>query len=425
MKTKTFSLAIAFSILTTPVHALDWELGDGWKAFFQGFIATDFDIDEKNMGGSEPLLPPRDGTAAADDGTTRFSASQSRIGFGTHGDLYEGVTAKAYIEGDFLDEKVAGNNRGNTTEFRIRHAFWELGFNGGNTKVMVGQYHTVFGDILPELTFDNMNLTLGSLYGREPQARITQVVPLGAGNDITFTGSINTPNSGLFNEATDTAEITQTPFLHGKVAFHTDALGKASYWEFMGGPQVPLELGISGFWGREEVQDEDFNAWGIAFDGIIPIIGIGEDGNRAGTASLVALAWLGENLDSYFGGNGQGIIETSGGRMDEVEAAGFYTTLEAFITNEVWITANYGYEENDTEDLVDSGTPFRIASGLFTGMDFGMPGVGNAQSLNVTVWTNPVDNLNVGVGWDYRKAEYNDGVDGDNNRLNISTFFTF
>jgi hypothetical protein len=45
--------------------------------------------------------------------------------------------------------------------------------------------------------------------------------------------------------------------------------------------------------------------------------------------------------------------------------------------------------------------------------------------VNLTLWFNPLNALYTGIGWDYRKASYNDGVDGDNNRINLSLFYNF
>jgi hypothetical protein len=420
----------ALALAAQPAGAFDIELSNGWKATIRGFVAARGDYDESNMGGSEPLFPPRDGTPEADESTLRFSANQTQLGFGIRAPDYGGLINQGYLEFDFLNEQIPPDDRPVTASPRLRHAWWSLGWNGGNSSLLVGQTNVLFGDLLPDLTYDNLNLSLGSLFGREPQVRYTHVMPLATGSDFTFAGSVNAPNSGFFNEATDTAETTAVPYLHAKIAYHNDRWGKADYFGFENGPARPLELALSGFIGREKIDQvaiagtEEVQAWGLAASALVPIIGIRDD-RRAGSLSVMGQLWIGSNMDSYFGGNGQGIYETAAGDVDGIEGRGFFLGAKYFVTDRLWLNAIYGYEENDLDDLVNAGTPFRIASGLFSGATFGTPGVGDARNVNVTLWYSPLQNLYTGLGWDYRKASYNDGVDGTNNRVSLSLFYNF
>ncbi len=163
------------------------------------------------------------------------------------------------------------------------------------------------------------------------------------------------------------------------------------------------------------------NAWGVAAGVHLPIIGIKEGKSRAGALSLHAQGWYGENLDSYFGGVGQGVVERSDGRVGAIEGEGFFVGAKYFVTDRVWLNAIYSFDENDTDDFDN----FRIAGGLFKGSTFGRPGVNEARTVNVTLWYQVFDPLYIGVGWDYREADYNDGQTGDNNRVNVSLFYNF
>ena len=435
MVNKTTSILIGswFGMLLAiaPASAVDFEVKEGWIATLRGFVAVRADYDQNNMGGSEPLFPPRDGSAQDGDHTFRFSASQTQLGFGLKGPSKNGLTNRGYIEIDFLNERISGlDDRGNTTSPRLRHAYFELGWNDGKSALTVGQTNVLFGDTLPDLTFDNLNLALGSLFGRESQVRYTHKQTLKSGSDITYGISINAPNSGLFNEATDTAERTGRPFIHGKIAYHTDAWGKVDYFGFERGAPVPAEFALSSFIGQERIDrtapgtsgKEDVNAFGIAASFHLPIIGIRDD-QRKGAISVTGQAWYGENMDSYFGGNGQGVFETVDGKVDGIKTKGFFVGGKYFLTDHMWLNAIYSYEKNDL--LKDAGNQFRIASGLFRDSTFGKPGVEKAQTINLTWWYEPIPALYVGLGWDYRKATYNDGVKGDNNRLSASMFYNF
>jgi hypothetical protein len=421
-----FALLGAISFAAAPAGAVEFETDSGWKMQIRGFVSADVDYDERDMGGSEPLFPPRKDSAAADRSTLRFSSNQTQIGFGIEAPAANGLSNRAYIEFDFLNASVP--ERSVTANPRLRHAYWSLGWDDRESSLLIGQTNVLFGDLLPDLTFDNLNLALGSLFGRETQIRYTRVNPLSTDSDWNFAVSLNSPNSGFFNEATGTAERTSAPFVHGRIAYRTNARGRADYFGFQGG-SLPMEFALSGFFGQEEVDrtgggTATVDAWGLAISGVVPLVGI-RDGQRAGALSIMGQAWIGQNMDSYFGGNGQGIYETAAGDVDGIEGRGFFVGGKYFFSDRVWINAIYSYEENDLDDLVRAGTPFRIASGLFSDAVFAAPGVGDAENVNLTLWFNPLNALYTGIGWDYRKASYNDGVDGDNNRINLSLFYNF
>jgi hypothetical protein len=151
----------------------------------------------------------------------------------------------------------------------------------------------------------------------------------------------------------------------------------------------------------------------------------GADSGGPWAVGIIAQSWLGKNIDAYFGGNGQGIYETAAGRVDGVVGRGFFVGGNAFVSQNIWLSAFYSYERNNLPDLVNAGIPFRIASGAFSGSTFGSPGVGHGRDGYVAVWFNPLPSLYTGVGWDYRQASYNDGDTGRNNRFNLSVFYNF
>lgn len=413
-----------------PASAVEFETDSGWKTLIRGFVTARGDYDERDLGGSEPLFPPPDGSAQGENSALYFSANQSQIGFGLQAPQSDQFTNRAYIEFDFLNQN---NGRNVTASPRLRHAFWEMGWNDGRQSLLVGQTNVLFGDRLPDMAYDNLNLALGSLFGREPQIRYTLVNPTSSGARMVYAASINTPNSGLFNQTTGTAERTATPYVHAKVAFNTDALGGADYFGFEKGGPVPAEIALSGFIGRERAQrisgngsDEVVDAYGIALSGVLPIIGI-RNNQKAGSLSLLGQVWFGSNFDSYFGGNGQGIYETSTGVVDGIEGTGAFVSAKYFFTERLNVNAIYGFEENNLDDLTGTGQTFRIASGLFSGNTFGTPGVAKAQNFNLMLWYQPfmTQSLYTGVGWDYRDADYNSGTPGDNNRLTLAMFYNF
>jgi len=398
----------------------------GFKVLMRGYIVTQFDYDQHDMGGTQLLLPP----PVSGGSTLRFSANQTQLGFGLEAPPSNGWMNRVYVEVDFLSGASPGADRVANRTPRMRQAFWWLGWNQERDALLVGQAPVLFGDLVPNLTWDNLSLTLGALAGREPQVRYTRLQPLSDASALSMAVSVNAPNSGLLAENTGTAERSGVPSVHAKLAYYFAGWGTANYFGFEDVVPSPLALSVSGFLGAEmgdriAGDERQVVADGVAVSAIVPIRGIRDNNRRAGAVGLVAQGWIGKNIDGYFGGNGQGIYETAAGSVDGIIGRGFFAGANAFVSQNVWLSAFYSYEQNDTPDLVDAGIPFRITSGLFSGPDFGRPGVGHARDVNVALWFNALPSLYTGVGWDYRRASYNDGQSGRNNRINLSVFYSF
>ncbi len=396
-----------------------------YKAIVRGFIATRFDHDQHDMGGSEPLFPP----PIALRRTLRFSANQTQLGFGLEAPPSNGWRNRVYVEIDFLSAAAPGSDRIFMRAPRVRQAFWWLGWNEDRDALQVGQTYALFADLLPNVTYDNLALMLGSLTSREPQVRYQHIRPLSDSSALTFGVSVNAPNSGMYGENTGSAERSDLPSVHGKLAYSYTGWGGVSYFGFENTVPSPLTIAVSGFVGAERAErlagdTSRVVAGGGAVNAIVPIVGIRDD-RRAGAVGVMAQGWIGENIDAYFGGNGQGIYETAAGSVDGIIGRGFIAGGNAFVSQNIWLTAFYSYEKNDLPHLVNAGIPFRITSGTFSGPAFGSPGLGQGRNVNVAVWFNPLTSLYTGVGWDYRQASYNDGHNGRNNRISLSFFYNF
>jgi hypothetical protein len=403
------------------------DTAQGYKALVRGFIATRFDHDQHDMGGSEPLFPAPIPLRR----TLRFSANQTQLGFGLEAPPTSGgLSNRVYVEIDFLGGAAQGEDRVFNRSPRMRQAWWALGWNEGRDALQVGQTYVLFADLLANLTYDNLALTLGALTSREPQIRYTHQYPLSDSASLSFGVSVNAPNSGLYGENTGTAERSDLPSLQTRIAYSTARWGRVAYFGFENMEPSPLVIAISGFAGAERAErpmgdTSSVVADGVAINAIVPIVGIRDENRRAGAVGIIAQGWVGKNIDAYFGGNGQGIYETADGRVDGIVGRGFLAGTNAFVTQNVWIGAFYSYEKNNLPHLVNEGIRYRILSGLFSGPIFGSPGLGQGRDVNVTAWFNPLPSLYTGLTWDYRQASYNDGHNGKNNRISLSVFYNF
>jgi hypothetical protein len=412
-------------------HGVEILSSSGWSVNTRGFLTFDMNWDQHDLGGAEPLIPAPNDSAQAANRALRFSASQSQIGFFVKAPDHDGISTDGYVEMDFLKGLVAAPDEEhlNNATPRLRLAFARFHWNDGRDTLLLGQTYTLFGDLYPDITFDNLSLLLGTVIGREPQAQYTHLSPVTSDSELTYAVSINAPNSGLFNQATSTAETSGVPFVHAKIGFQTDALGKADYFGFETHDDLPAEIALSSFYGREKIPksaggNQDVDAWGVALNGILPIVGI-RDGRRAGAASILSQVWIGQHVGSYFGASGQSVYETIDGRVGSIRASGGFVEGKYFFTRNLNLNAIYSIDKNDLDDLTRAGIPFRIASGIFSSTTFGAPGINKARDIDVGLWYNPFDHAFFGFVWDARKAIYNSGADGTNNRLNFSMFYNF
>lgn len=436
LRLSLFSMAALLGTVTTisipgTAQAVEILNGSGWTVNTRGFIAFDMNWDQHDLGASEPLFPAPNDSAQAANHALRFSASQSQIGFLVLPPQEGGISTDAYLEIDFLKGLVAppqDEHLSNATP-RLRLAFARFHWNDGSDTLLVGQAYALFGDLWPSITFDNLSLLMGTVIGREPQVQYSHVSTVSSGSAITYAASVNAPNSGLFNQATNTAETSGVPFVHAKIAFTSDALGKADYFGFESHEPIPAQIAISSFTGREKIPktaggNQDVNAWGVALNGVLPIVGI-RNGMRTGAASLEGQIWMGQHVGSYFGASGENVYETIDGHVAAIRASGGFVEGKYFFTPKVNLTVSYSSDKNNTDDLARAGIPFRIASGVFSATTFGAPGVSRAQDVDTGLWYHPGAHAFFGLVWDYRKAVYNTGQNGTNNRFNLSMFYNF
>jgi hypothetical protein len=99
-----------------------------FKALVRGFIATRFDYDQHNMGGSEPLFPAPIPLRK----TLRASANQTQLGFGMEAPPIKGFKNRVYVEIDFLSSAALGADRVFNRSPRMRQGFLVAGMERGS-----------------------------------------------------------------------------------------------------------------------------------------------------------------------------------------------------------------------------------------------------------------------------------------------------
>jgi hypothetical protein len=130
--------ATLLGLWAAQASAIEVTTSEGWGLTLRGFVNARGDYDERDLGNSEPLFPPREGSPQGDQSTFRFSPNMTQLGFGVKAPPGGAIAHNAYIEFDFLDESASTPNRPNTASPRLRHAYWTANLGEGHS-VLIGQ----------------------------------------------------------------------------------------------------------------------------------------------------------------------------------------------------------------------------------------------------------------------------------------------
>ncbi len=197
--------------------------GSDTSVSIRGFVKLDLLLDfDQEVGDSFVFASIRpNGSAAQNRGeAVRLHARQSRLTFETRTPTGYGPL-HTYIEGDFLGE---GGDQfaSNSTSFRIRHAFGELG------PVLAGQYWSNFMDTEDRPELLDKQGPVAHVYKRQPQVRYTQrfgnlrasAAVENPQNDFTTSTGL-TPSGAIPKPADEPAhDVERMPDLTAKLAYN-------------------------------------------------------------------------------------------------------------------------------------------------------------------------------------------------------------
>jgi hypothetical protein len=167
----------------------------------------------------------------------------------------------------------------------------------------------------------------------------------------------------------------------------------------------PMTFGVSGHIGKEEydtsatsTSGRDFDSWSVNFDYLQPL---------TSWMTLKAEVFKGENLDSYFGGIGQGVRSVPGGGHDrEIGSEGGWCALALGPWDQWSFNTGIGIDDVDRDDV----------------------NVGD-RTLNRVVFANAIYALNehadVGVELSHWRTDYRGPGDADNVRLQAALKYKF
>ena len=317
--------------------ALEVTLKDAGNLRLQiyGYIKADLSHDTQSTAPKSDftfyVLPELNGEK---DGQTRLAARESRFGLNLFGPDTEAWKTTGKIEMDFY-----GGGNPNSYNPRIRHAYVDLAHSSG-LSFRAGQDWETFTEVTPRINNFAYLADVGALGLRRPQARVTQELKLGENTKIVLkAAAAQTVGEDLDGGGFDDGSDADLPTAQLNVALHQ------KLWA-----EKPARFAFSGHYGQETLDAvvsnvvtaldaKDYDTWSIQGSVFLPL---------SKTLAVQGNVWQGANLDTYYGGVGQGVNMALG---EEIEAAGGWAQLLVDPTDKLSFGLGYAIDDPDDENL--------------------------------------------------------------------------
>ncbi|MBW8034571.1 MAG: hypothetical protein FVQ79_02600 [Planctomycetes bacterium] len=269
------------------------------------------------------------------DNEFNMTANQTRIGMNIKGLEDDGLLTSGRVEVDFYGNGTAENKSG----ILVRHVYMKLDWPEDNFSIIAGQTSDVISPLTPYTLNYSVAWWAGNIGYRRPQIRLTKGFSLSDKTDLKLEGAIARTigrSSDLGDDDTTTnsesGEDAGYPSLQGRVSLTTPLLTK-----------LPATVGVSGHYGREEYditssggKNKKFESWSLNVDLHQPI---------NDWLAFKSEGFVGENLNQYLGGIGQGVNMTT---LSEIRTQGGW--VAASITPQGKWKYNLGISMEDVKN---------------------------------------------------------------------------
>ena len=270
-----------------------------------------------------------------DDKEFNLTARQTRLGLKIKGPDVGSAQTSGLVEGDFYG---AGGSE-NKANFRMRHAYMVLDWPEADLSLLAGQTWDVIAPLWP----DTLNFTIlwdaGNIGYRHPQVRVTKAIALSDGVDLELAGAISRTISDM-EEAPGQGrpgENAGFPTLQGRAGLTFPWFGSQ-----------PTAIGLSAHYGEEEYPGHsDVESWSVNLDVQQPV---------NGWLSLKGEAFVGENLDDYFGGIGQGVESPMATTFRAIGSRGGWVQAAMRPCKGWRFNVGFGIDDVDNSDLAQTQT---------------------------------------------------------------------
>jgi hypothetical protein len=361
----------------------------GLDARLYGYIKLDaaYDTQRTDVGAFARWVESEEFRSS--DEQFNMTARQTRLGLAFSGGEDTAPITSGKVEVDFF----GAASQENKPAILVRHAFLNLDWPDSGWSVLAGQTSDVISPLYPTTLNYTVAWWVGNIGYRHPQIRVTKETPIGESTDLTIQAAISrtvgTRTLMMFDPG-DTGEDSGHPTAQGRIALATPILSER-----------PTTIGLSGHYGDEEYDldrrdnSRDYHSWSLNLDAQQPL---------AETLTLKGEAFVGENLDDYFGGIGQG-VDVALGR--EIASRGGWVAL-AMGPYGSWSFNVGGSAEDLTEGDVEAPAARTFNSSIF----------GNAlYAVN--------DHTQVGFELSHWRTDYKSLSDGNSVRGQLSFIYKF
>jgi len=301
-----------------------------------GYIKLDAYHDNRVPSHQEVPFWVRQNTPWGDDGFG-MTAKESRLGADLRGPTVAGGKVEGKVELDFYADVANPDALDNTHAFKPRSRQLYLQWSDDDWTLLAGQAWEPYVINLP----NTLNFTYYSFQGelglRKTQLRLTRRIDLGEGTALELTGAAIDPTGrihggDLDGDAQDDCADSGLPMFASKAVLKPPIFGRKA------------EFGIAGVYALEEydTMDKELDVWAVQGGWNIPL-------TQRLTWKLNAFA--GSNLDSLWGGIGQGV---NLGMNRAIDAIGGWTQLQFTASDK--LSFNLGLSaDNPSDDDLSSG----------------------------------------------------------------------
>lgn len=264
-----------------------------------------------------------------------MTAKETRLGINMAGPDVSGGNVSGKLEFDFFGKiNTPGSVSGNHAfQLRTRHAY--LNWDFGEWSILAGKTWEPYLITFPQTLNFGYNNFAGQLGLRKTQLRFTRKV----GSDLEWVGAILEPVGGVHGadvdgDGQDDGTDSDFPVLSGKVVYKLPVTADKS-----------ATLGASFVYGKERFDipvagnSDTYDAWAVTGAVSVPL------GDRMVWSTS---AFLGANMDSYWGGIAQGVNHALG---EEISGYGGWTELKLKATDKYTLNLGYSVDNPDNEDL--------------------------------------------------------------------------
>lgn len=299
-----------------------------------GYVKLDAAYDTQKTSAGDALfyvLPKVNGES---DNEFNMTARETRLGLELAGPDLEYLKTTGKVETDFY-----GGNTANSPNLRLRLAYLDLAMPSG-TAVRAGQDWETFMTVIPRTVNIAIMADVGALGLRRPQFRVSQDIPIyNKTKLVAKVAAARTIGEDIDGGMQDDGADSGYPSVQYNLCLETPLL-----------TAKPTKLSVSGHWGNEtldstvtnvvvETDAKDYITWSVIGSLLLPL---------HQNVALQGTIWQGRNLDTYYGGIGQGINKTL---QKGIGARGGYIQLITDLTDRLNWNLAYGIDDPDNQDL--------------------------------------------------------------------------